>query len=64
MTKKETHTPSKTLRIPTREEFHRFASNTLSESDFCTQYPSTEQINKVADALNWSYKLYGCRSIY
>lgn len=41
--------------IPTREEFHRFASNELSEGDFCTNHPSGYQINKVSSALRWTY---------
>ena len=43
--------------IPTREEFHKFASNELSEADFCTNYPSTSgfQTNRVANAIKWTY---------
>ena len=41
--------------IPTREEFHRFASNELSEGDFCTNYSSGYQVNKVASAIAWTY---------
>lgn len=45
-----------TLHIPTREEFHRYASNTLSEEDFCTDYHGYTgyQINKVASAIRWT----------
>lgn len=45
-----------TLHIPTREEFHRYASNTLSESDFCTDYPGlpSYQVNKTASAIRWT----------
>lgn len=38
----ETETKSKnhsTLRIPSREEFHRHYGGKLYESDFCTCYP-------------------------
>ena len=41
--------------IPSREEFHRYASNELSEGDFCTNHPSGYQINKVSSALRWTY---------
>ena len=45
-----------TLHIPTREEFHRYASNTLSEEDFCTDYHGYTgyQINKVVSAIKWT----------
>lgn len=48
-----------TLHIPSREEFHRYASNTLSEADFCTDYPGRDgyQVNKAASAINWTIKL-------
>lgn len=48
-------TNNNTYRIPTREEFHRFVSNELSESDFCTNYPSGHQVRKIASAINWTY---------
>lgn len=50
-----------TLHIPSREEFHRYASNTLSEADFCTDYPGREgcQINKTSSAIRWTIS---CRS--
>lgn len=47
---------SNTLTIPTREEFHRYASNVLNENDFCTDYPGASgyQVNRVAQSLRWS----------
>lgn len=53
-----TETQRNTLRIPSREEFHRYASNLLSNSDFNTDYFSDPefQINRVASALNWTKK--------
>lgn len=47
-----------TLHIPTREEFHRYASNTLTESDFCTDYHGIPgiQINRVDSAIRWTMK--------
>lgn len=44
------------LKIPSREEFHRIASNELSEGDFCTNYSSGYQINRVDSALKWTIK--------
>lgn len=52
---KETHCQN-ALRIPTREEFHRFASNRLSLGDFDTSYSADGvQIAKISAALNWTY---------
>ena len=42
------------LKIPSREEFHRYASNELSLGDFCTNYSSGYQIDKVAKAIRWT----------
>lgn len=42
--------------IPTREEFHRFASNELSLGDFCTNYSSGYQVNRVFKAIKWTYE--------
>lgn len=52
----ETRKPSP---IPSREEFHRYASNKLSEIDFCTNYPQREGlcVAKTAQALRWSEQL-------
>ena len=55
----ETHTHYTTpgnhnLRIPSREEFHRYASDTLSEADFCTDYPTEYTVNKIASSLRWT----------
>ena len=43
--------------IPTREEFHRYTSNLLTEADFCTNYPCDAgfQTNRVANAISWTY---------
>ena len=51
----ETHN---TLIIPTREEFHRYASNTLTESDFCTDYHGIAgiQIGRVDSSIRWTMK--------
>lgn len=47
--------PSKTnLYIPSRTEFHRYASNILSVCDFDTDYPSGYQSDKVYSAISWT----------
>lgn len=54
---KTTYT-NNTLRIPTREEFHKYASNLITEEDFCTNHPSrhaSAQVNKVASAIRITY---------
>lgn len=43
------------LKIPTREEFHRYTSNSLQNSDFCTSYPSYS-IKKTAYAIDWTIR--------
>ena len=53
ITKSNNHT---TLPVYSREEFHRYASNLLSEADFCTEYPSGWQIKQCASALGWTLK--------
>jgi hypothetical protein len=55
-TKLYTNPSNNNLRIPTREEFHRYASNLLSDSDFCTNSSSGYQINRVAKAIDWTKK--------
>lgn len=59
MVTKETREKSNnTLNIPSREEFHRYKSNTLTEYDFCTDYPgcSGYQIDKVQRSIRWTLK--------
>lgn len=55
----ETHTHYTTpgnhnLKVPSRDEFHRFASNLLSNADFCTDYPADYIIDKTSSALRWT----------
>lgn len=45
-----------TLRIPTREEFHRYASNIISIGDFDTNHSNTHQIDKIDAAIKWTIK--------
>lgn len=52
MTKTENTTDSNnTLRIPSREEFHRYTSNLISENDFICPGRS---IQSTASALRWT----------
>ena len=53
-----TETQRNTLRIPSREEFHRYTSNLLAKSDFNTDYFNEPyfQISRVASALIWTKK--------
>ena len=57
MTETQSHymTPgSHNLKIPSREEFHRYASDILSEADFCTDYPTGYTVSKIASSLRWT----------
>lgn len=57
MTETQSHytTPGNhNLRIPSREEFHRYASDTLSEADFCTDYPTDYTVDKISSSLRWT----------
>ena len=57
MTETQSHytTPGNhNLKTPSREEFHRYASDTLSEADFCTDYPTEYTVNKIASSLRWT----------
>jgi hypothetical protein len=42
--------------ILTREEFHRYVGNTISDSDFNTDHTNGFQIEKVASAIKWTIK--------
>lgn len=50
-----TETQRNRLRIPSRKEFHRYASNLLCQSDFDTDYPSGFQVARVTSAISWTY---------
>ena len=57
MTETQSHytTPGNhNLKTPSREEFHRYASDTLSEADFCTDYPTGYTVSKIASSLRWT----------
>jgi len=40
--------------LPSRQEQHRYASDVLSERDFCTEYPTGHTINKIVGSLKWT----------
>lgn len=42
------------LPLPSRQEQHRYASDKLSEKDFCTEYATGYTINKIASSLRWT----------
>lgn len=44
------------LRIPSREEFHRYTMNTLYESCFCMDAPTGYTIESIATAIRWTKK--------
>lgn len=57
MTETQSHymTPGNhNLEIPSREEFHKYASDILSEADFCTDYPTGYTVSKIASSLRWT----------
>lgn len=52
----KTQKPHNSLHIPSREEFHRYTSNLISDSDFCTDYVPSEfsQSRKIINAIRWT----------
>lgn len=42
--------------IPSRDEFHKYASNLITISDFETDHTNELQISKVDTALRWTIK--------
>ena len=66
MTEKKTQPDNhNTLRIPSREEFHRHFGGKLYESDFCTEHPRTYKetkgssiASKIAEDYKQEYDLY------
>lgn len=47
------------LRIPTREEFHRYAIDIIYEGDFCTNHPTPPGYvaDKIASSIRWTEKM-------
>lgn len=47
------------LRIPTREEFHRYAIDIIYEGDFCTNHPTSPGyiVDKIASSIRWTEKM-------
>lgn len=57
MTTKNYYTSSNyAATIPTREEFHQFASNIISIADFDTDHSNGLQTGKVDSAIKWTIK--------
>lgn len=56
--------PKLTLKIPSREEFHRYASNLLTNTDFDTQRHAYDgfQISRTASALNWTLRNHNTKN--
>lgn len=42
--------------IPSKEDFSKYASNLVTLSDFETDHSNCQQIEKVANAINWTIK--------
>lgn len=42
--------------IPTKEEFNMYASNLITLSDFDTDHSNCQQVEKVANAIDWTIK--------
>ncbi len=54
MTKTNILTKSyKTLHIPSRQEFHRYASNLISQEDFSTVHPNNA-VSRTFNAIHWT----------
>lgn len=59
--KKTTTSGTRKPRIPTREEFHKYAMPKLCESDFCTDYPPKVPgglTNRIASSMRWTESLF------
>lgn len=44
------------LKIPSREEFHKYTMNILYETCFCTDSPNSYTIDNIAGAIHWTKK--------
>lgn len=42
--------------IPSKEEFNMYVSNLITLGDFDTDHSSCQQIDKVANAIDWTIK--------
>ena len=45
------------FRIPTREEFHRYAMHPLCQSDFETSYCTPNNAERIVRSLKWTEKM-------
>ena len=50
--------------IPSREEFHRYTSNLITESDFDTDHTNKVQVEKVDSAIKWTIKNSKEKKVY
>lgn len=50
------YAPHNRAPLPSRQEQHRYASDVLSERDFCTEYPGLPgiKVSKIASSLRWT----------
>ena len=65
MTNKNYYTSSNYAgRIPNREEFHRYASNLITEADFDTDHSNGIQAAKVFSAIHWTLKNSKKKGVY
>lgn len=51
-------------RIPTRDEFHRYASNLITEADFDTDHSNGIQAAKVFSSIHWTLKNSKKKGVY
>ena len=42
--------------IPSKKEFNKYASNSITLGDFDTDHSNCQQIKKVANAIDWTIK--------
>ena len=42
--------------IPSKEKFNMYASNLITLSDFDTDHSNCQQVEKVANAIDWTIK--------
>lgn len=48
---------SHNLKIPSRDEFHRFAMNKLTQADFMDDKPTGFVIDRISQSTHWSRKM-------
>lgn len=48
---------SHNLHIPTNKEFHRYAVEKLTNTDFCTETPTGTTAQRIASSITWTKKI-------